>query len=60
MKLKFRPVMTRQLAVADTKAFEAALKASDRFGIVETRRTITFRFRKRQRSPPRQADTGGS
>jgi hypothetical protein len=46
-KPKFTPVMTKPLAGPDPRAFAAALAASDQLAIVETRRTITFRFRKR-------------
>jgi hypothetical protein len=43
----FTPVMTRAHSNADTKAFEVALAASDRFAIIETAKLITFKFRKR-------------
>lgn len=49
-KPAFKPVMTRRVAIADDAAFGAALAASDRLTIIETRTTITFRFRKRGRN----------
>lgn len=51
-KLTFKPVMTRRIAVADNQAFEAALAVSNRFTIIETRTTTTFRFRKRRPQSP--------
>jgi hypothetical protein len=51
-QLKFKPVMTRRIAVAENQAFEAALAVSDRFTIIETRTTITFRFSKRRPQSP--------
>jgi hypothetical protein len=60
-KPKFKPVMTRRVAVAENKAFEAALAVSNRFAIIETRTTITFRFRKRRpQSPARDAVAKGA
>jgi hypothetical protein len=47
-KPAFKPVMTRRIAIADNTAFETALAVSNRFTIIETRSTITFRFRKRK------------
>jgi hypothetical protein len=57
-KLTFKPVMSKRIAIADNQAFEAALAVSNRFTIIETPTTITFRFRKRR--PPSTGRPRGS
>ena len=48
-RLKFRPVMTKRVAVTDTKAFNLALAVSHRFEIVETATMIRFTFHKKRK-----------
>lgn len=48
-KLTFRPVISKRMALSDAAIFVAALKASHRFVVLETPRTISFTFYKKPR-----------